>query len=62
MKATQRYVERFSRQGYKYIMMASYFIHHKDKGSVLASECAGYLQNKQKESEVVTPRFGEEVL
>ena len=53
MKATENYLERFRTRNWKYVMMASNFIHHRDKGSMLASECA----NIGEESEL--PSFAE---
>lgn len=38
LKATQLYVERFSASNYLYMATAEYFIHKKDRGSLLASE------------------------
>jgi len=38
-KATDNYVKKFALKNYKYMMQAHYFIHKKDVGSTLSSEC-----------------------
>jgi len=40
-KATKNYVDRFAIRGYAYMQQAHYFIHKRETGSALVSECEG---------------------
>jgi hypothetical protein len=50
-KATKNYIERMKKQNYNFITLATYFITKRDRGSILASECAN-LNSKENNMEI----------